>query len=218
MTRQFKVGQFVGGKGLSKSIDRIDRVVKKDVLLQVGVIKGAFRVGGHQEHGGLAWAPLASSTIKRKERMGKTNILLVTGELRNSIHGGVRVVNRAKYVQVVGTNVAYAPFHQSGVKRKARAVKAYTSYQRYERGSYKTNKAGKTVWKKGKLLRDENKNLKPIKREIKATKRTSGMPARPPIIKTRRDEERTASALDIAVNESINGNMRPKNIKKRGRR
>jgi len=63
-----------------------------------------------EDSSGKRWAPLKSSTIRRRRAGGKgVRILQDTGRLRASI---VRFSDRSN--AIVGTNVIYAPTHQFG--------------------------------------------------------------------------------------------------------
>lgn len=208
MIYRFTIGKFPNGQGLDKALDRLEIPLRKEAQLQVARLKGAFRVGGHQDHGGERWAPLAPSTIKRKEKMGKTNILIVTGELMRSIHGGVRVMSKGKFKIVTGTNDPKAPWHQNGTESKSMTMAASQRITRHARGKMVVNKKGIAKWKKGALLRDEAGNLAPKISKVKAHERkVGGMPARKVIVTTTKDEGSFGARVSTVLHEAINGNV-----------
>ncbi|TWB58683.1 phage virion morphogenesis protein [Nitrospirillum viridazoti] len=71
---------------------------------------------------GQPWTPLASSTVKRKAKLGKERMLQISTRLRSSI-------TRKPYADRVdvGTNVAYAAAMQNGatIKRSPTLVRIY---------------------------------------------------------------------------------------------
>lgn len=85
----------------------------------------AFRHGGHQEHGGKKWKPLAASTVKQKrgkgrgkkssKRVGDIKILVDTGAMRRL---QLEVDEKSgQYVLSISSPVDYWRAHQNGSKR-----------------------------------------------------------------------------------------------------
>ena len=98
-----KLGRFKNGGGLTAAA----RSCVTDALEtwgagQVNLIKNAFAVGGHQQHGGAAWSPDSDGAP----------ILIDTGALQRSIRTDV---SRTEAAIVAGR--PYASFHHFGSGR-----------------------------------------------------------------------------------------------------
>ncbi len=98
-----KIGRFKNGAGLTWAA----RTVVTDVLeawgaAQVNLIKQAFRVGGHQLHGGPAWPPDSDGAP----------ILIDTGALQRSVN-----VNVTRNEADIVASRPYASFHHYGSGR-----------------------------------------------------------------------------------------------------
>lgn len=115
---EFNIGQFPQGRGLGGAINDAQLAAALQVSgeLQRSRLVEAFADGGHQKRGGTKWAPLAASTRRRKQRRGKTKILVNTGRLRNSLRVRVRR-NGSGVVLVFSADAPYAGFHQFGTSR-----------------------------------------------------------------------------------------------------
>jgi phage gpG-like protein len=83
----------------------------------------ARQFGSAGAYGSGGWAPLAPSTVRRKESLGLNNgILQMTYRLRDSLTGKnadrLERINRQSFE--FGTQLQYARFHQSGTSRMPR--------------------------------------------------------------------------------------------------
>lgn len=78
------------------------------IALYGWTIRNFDRQGGLQ--GG--WAPLAASTVREKQRIGKQQMLVRTGQLRQSFSGFFSRENAG-----VGTPIIYSRFHHEGAGR-----------------------------------------------------------------------------------------------------
>jgi|GEM_PF-2574571 len=92
------------------------RVKNRESLHKRYAVTGKRWVARNFEDGGRPrWAPLKPSTARKKvtktRRRGTSNILRVTGALRGSFTG-----EATRQRAVVGTNKAYAKYHQKGTK------------------------------------------------------------------------------------------------------
>lgn len=99
------------------SQERAKAAIGQFLINQVGL---EFKLG--IDPFGRPWAPNAPSTLKRKERKGKTGaggpkVLIDTGNLRNSFTTKVN----ASSVEI-GTPVPYAKYHQAGTNRMPRRL------------------------------------------------------------------------------------------------
>lgn len=88
--------------GLSKLLKRLDGITRKDVIYRSFWQSSAMLI---------SWVKKYRLTGPRPKYLG-----VVTGRLRSSISMG-RVIKRGNiFVQAIGTNVKYAPFHEFGTK------------------------------------------------------------------------------------------------------
>lgn len=114
MAYDFYIGGFLNGDGLGSALSGdFHEVAKQAVIIQHRNSR-AFMVGGHQQHGGQKWKPLAPSTNKRK---GHAKILIQTGLLAASIFFKTLQSTPGRAVIGVGTDVEYAKYHQHGNAR-----------------------------------------------------------------------------------------------------
>ncbi|MCP4549242.1 MAG: hypothetical protein GY835_22545 [bacterium] len=123
-----KIGAYVDGAGLSDAINSENlRVAGEAVgMMQVSRLKGAFQAGGHHNHGGEAWTPLALKTMRAKTRAGKERMLVWTGRLAGSIQHAVSSTPTVLTVTVF-TDTPYAIFHQYGAEHlPARPILLFT--------------------------------------------------------------------------------------------
>lgn len=91
-------------------LERVARVDPAAPLEEIGIYLHRRAIEGFQaqrDPWGVAWHPLSPETVQRK---GSDRILEDTGRLRQSI--AWRLIGRDAVA--VGTNVEYAPYHQSG--------------------------------------------------------------------------------------------------------
>lgn len=95
-----KLGKFNNGRGLRAALrPSIELAIRKWSVQQVTRLKDAFDIGGHQSHGGSAWAP--------KKEGGR--LLVGSGRLRNSI----RYEANATSTTLIAA-VPYASYIQEG--------------------------------------------------------------------------------------------------------
>lgn len=122
----FYVGGLPNGEGLTASLDeQMATFASREgwgwTYFHRTAVE-AFRVGGHQDHGGEAWKPLAASTIKSKSAKGRgeksspavgdIKILVDTGAMRRL---GLDTSALSGVVKLVLSSPAdYARFHQEG--------------------------------------------------------------------------------------------------------
>jgi phage gpG-like protein len=75
------------------------------------------RWSSHGVSAGSAWPPLAASTVAHKRRSGGT-MMVESGDLRKSLTQrpfGLELITDQELV--IGTNVRYAGYHQTGTRR-----------------------------------------------------------------------------------------------------
>lgn len=125
----FIVGGKRNGKGLDKAVaqamDDFDFYGAWGWTYLHRVHVEAFRKGGHQAHGGKAWKPLASSTVKAKSRkrrggkqssaVGDVKILVDSGTLRR-LEVETSKARNGKYIVKIQppSEASYAFDHQHG--------------------------------------------------------------------------------------------------------
>ena len=85
----------------------IPQILQRWADKQLKLHRDAFRVGGHQRHGGDRWAPLAASTIEAKG--GLATPLVKTGALSRSIFAKV-----SGTTVLISSDSSYAVYHQNG--------------------------------------------------------------------------------------------------------
>ncbi len=122
MPERIRIGQFVNGRGLGSALspDKIRASVSQMLELQRGRILTAFADGGHHRRGGSKWALLAESTRRKKERTGRTTLLINTGRLRNTIRSQIASDGGEKIIGELVADAPYAGFHQFGTSRMPR--------------------------------------------------------------------------------------------------
>lgn len=132
---RFYVGGRLQGAGLSTALDGISKTVNVWGALQVRRIVEAFRQQGHESRGGPRWANWSPAYAKNRAKHGRTNVLVNTGILRNSIvYRQETSAARGKINVTIGTNIRYAKFLDEGVARKSRKVKAHKRYRKLAHG------------------------------------------------------------------------------------
>ncbi len=105
--------------GTTNPLDQaVNRFLQKWANDYKGTLQHAFRVGGHQFHGGSKWRSLKFSTIKSK---GHAVILVKTGTLSD----GFKIKSDNLTIMVSNT-VPYAHFHQFGKGVPRRKVIDFT--------------------------------------------------------------------------------------------
>ncbi|MEW5722887.1 MAG: phage virion morphogenesis protein [Thermodesulfobacteriota bacterium] len=91
--------------GLQDRLSRIGQLLQSAGLIVLRSIDRAFMAGGRPQK----WKPREQKYAARMARKGKTKILMVSGNLRNSITAqteGQKII--------VGSNLVYARIHQLG--------------------------------------------------------------------------------------------------------
>ncbi len=111
-----RLGHSRDGEGLADSIHTagLETALHGIGMLQVGKIKKAFYLGGHQDRGGSRWAPLSPRTIERKQAAGKEGILRWTGRLIGSIQYAYRTDGEFIHHITLFSDTPYAAHHQRG--------------------------------------------------------------------------------------------------------
>lgn len=196
MSYEFSVGRFKNGRNLDRALRDVQRPLRAAGVLQVGRIQRAFASGGHQNHGGEAWAPWSPAYAARQEKRGRSKVLVDTGILRNSITYGVIDVG-GKSALTVGTNVAYAKIHQFGFNG-AVSRKAFAQNDIRKRGKWGTNRQGQRVWRKGRRQVG-------VWRHFEAASFRMTIPARPPVAITKLDVATHGASLRAWAREQVNG-------------
>jgi phage gpG-like protein len=102
-----------------KELERAIRKLSKEIDFEAGhrevaIALDAWMRRNFQGDGAMVggWAPLAPSTIKRKEKAGKTKMLYWSGRLFQSFYA-----TGSKREAVAGARVPYARYHQEGTSR-----------------------------------------------------------------------------------------------------
>lgn len=130
---EFWIGDRLYGDLLVRKIDDLRKSLLKYGLTQIHKANvKAYKEGGHQGHGGEAWAPLAESTLKRKLKKKKTKILVDTSTMRNSLSLQLEAHTAFRIVVVEGVHTPYAKFHMEGTKRMPARLPVYISPQDLE--------------------------------------------------------------------------------------
>jgi phage gpG-like protein len=150
MAYEFTVGKFLNGLGIDQALALIEKPVKAAALFQAANLQRAFREQGHASRGGPRWADWSRAYAQDRARKGRSNVLVDSGILRQSMTSQVRTTG-AGVEALVGTNVWYAKVHQEGV-RKIVYRKAHHRTMRRKRGRW-VMKDGKRVFKKGRKLK-----------------------------------------------------------------
>lgn len=113
------LGRFPGGVGLGEAFAPAVFVTVLNGLaqLQHGKIVQAFRDGGHHPRGGSRWAPWSDRHARRQARRGRTQVLVDTGRLRNTIRSRVERESGGVHQLAISADAPYAAFHQFGTRR-----------------------------------------------------------------------------------------------------
>lgn len=196
MSYDFSVGRFKNGRGLDRALRDVHKPLRAAGVLQVARIQRAFTAGGHQNHGGDAWAPWSPAYAARQQKRGRSKVLVDTGILRNSITFNVADV-AGKSAMTVGTNVPYAAAHQFGVSKTVTRG-AHTHNTVRKRGKWATDKKGNRVWRKGRVIKGATRTIREHSARIV-------IPARPPVVITQMDVATHGAGLRAWAREQVNG-------------
>lgn len=108
-----RLGKYRDGKGLVQGTrEAVSDALSTWGSSQVRRIKGAFDVGGHQQHGGAPWPP---------DKDGPP-VLVKTGALKESI---THKVEGSEVTLVAGK--PYASYHHFGIGQKKRPIIVVTN-------------------------------------------------------------------------------------------
>ncbi len=112
---EFWIGKSLYGEELNRAFDTARKILLKHanlVLFPVNV--RAYKVGGHQKHGGKKWTALEPGTVTRKAKRKREKILVDTSAMRSSLAVQVNQIGAFRFLVEVGVSVPYAIFHAEG--------------------------------------------------------------------------------------------------------